>query len=95
MTTLKRPNGKTYRSRLEPEAVWCGEDSDIITVLRTHDLELAEALATALALRDSTDLSTFGKPSREWLREGYQSGELMLLPDAARGFPCVVYREEW
>ena len=99
---VERPDGTTYRARLEPVAeYWTeGDDSNAtfwVTVYRTHNLDQARELAhkEMRAHGETGDTLTAGE--RVWLRKSPALDGPMWerVESSKRGsIPCVVFRIE-
>lgn len=97
MNTLKpvtRPDGRTYQPRKVPAAVVVHdhhEDPAWIYVLRTHDLDLARAIAGELAEREGLELLD-AQAWRDWIHNGMDRGERFYFSNPVRGVPTVIFR---
>lgn len=93
LTPVPRPNGKLYRPRKVPSVEQYADRHDCTgaVVLRTHDVELAVALAVNLIREYDLDPAN---AYTTWWRvvpfdpDGYFDSA--WLHDPARGVPCVV-----
>lgn len=98
LTPIKRPSGKIYRPRKVRCYAWENQDLDDgygAVVLGTHDVELAEKLATN-AIKywfDSELIAT--KPEVGWFRSGYHHGEPTWIRDQVRGRAGVLFTADY
>ncbi len=89
LVPVVRPNGKVYRPRNRPRAVrvevedWRSDYSEVVTVLGTHDVERARALALRLA----SDVSERPLWGEQWYRLAIRNGDRVYVQDEVRGAP--------
>jgi hypothetical protein len=94
VTTLTRPDGRTYRPRkpdLRPRA-WENQDSDDAGVIVFGTLDPDAARATAITwCTHWYGEGELGDPRPGWYRSAIQRGEPLYVLDEVRGAPGVSF----
>lgn len=91
---IERPNGKPYRPR-SVRVDYMDDDGNPFqdypyktVVLGTHDVDAARARA-----QTGRVCEYLINPRADWLRLGYESGQLCWIRDEVRGAACVIFDE--
>jgi hypothetical protein len=97
LAVVERPNGKAYRAR-KPACAFVIENDHLgeseVMVIRTHDVDLARALAAAEADRHGIEWAEPVPAARSWAREAIRDGDPWWEYDEIRGVPCIVFSPE-
>lgn len=86
---IERPNGKMYQPRKLIAVSWSNDGDPLedwagCIVLGTHDVDVARLLAErACGYFHGTRYAV--KPSRVWVRDGFENGERIWVYDEVRG----------
>jgi len=98
LAVIERPGGKPYRARKQPEAFyWHGEDSGYddrygVTVMRTHDIDRATALARRLFDNYVGNADEYPLPDPELVWFRFTPWGCETVPAHIRGaVPCVYF----
>ena len=90
LARVERPNGKVYRARQIPQAIWLDH---ALAVVRTHNLDQALGIA-----REFVRLSSFSYDLDEvshrlawWSKHPTNEGDVAYYDDEVHGVPVVVF----
>jgi hypothetical protein len=90
LARVERPNGKVYRARQIPQAIWLEGTDDVVAVLRTHNVGQAHRLARELEMF-SYDLDEIPHRLAWWGKHPTNEGDVAYYDDEVHGVPVVVF----
>lgn len=91
LARVERPNGKVYRARQIPQAIWLDGTEDLVVVVRTHDVGQAHRLARAELGMFGPDLDGVSHRLAWWNKHPTGEGDVTYYDDEVHGVPVVVF----
>lgn len=101
LPAITRPNGKIYRPRKLAVQIWDNDEaygdhgSYGVFVIGTHDVSVAEPLASDRIRREWYPELTATRPRLRWVRLGYLNGEQAWVDDEVRGRAAVEFTADY